>query len=153
MTDQPTQTTLMTHDDVRNFNPPADCLKRQKYLSYRCRWWDCKAAALTYANMATVLLLGKTASKLEEVYDEIEANGGAEPAMLPMNLESTAILRCSSWRFCRTRSWSYWWYLYYRGHVCVLTRLMYDPIIFGASDEGQLNVTFMLTQALFPYWW
>ncbi|MCG8671132.1 MAG: YciK family oxidoreductase [Pseudomonadales bacterium] len=48
-----------------------------------------KAAALTYAALgATLILLGRTPEKLEAVYDEIEAKGGAQPAIVPLNLES-----------------------------------------------------------------
>lgn len=37
---------------------------------------------------ATVVLLGRTLSKLEAVYDEIEAAGGPKPAIYPISLES-----------------------------------------------------------------
>jgi NAD(P)-dependent dehydrogenase (short-subunit alcohol dehydrogenase family) len=48
-----------------------------------------RAAALHYARYgATVLLLGRTGSKLEAVYDEIEANGGAKPAIVELDLAS-----------------------------------------------------------------
>lgn len=47
-----------------------------------------RAAAKAYAyHGATVILLGKTVSKLETVYDEIEAAGGPEPAIYPMHME------------------------------------------------------------------
>lgn len=47
-----------------------------------------KEAALTYAKLgATVILLGKTVSKLEKVYDEIVALGLAEPAIIPLDLK------------------------------------------------------------------
>lgn len=47
-----------------------------------------KEAALTYAKLgATVILLGKTVSKLEAVYDEIIALGLAEPAIVPLDLK------------------------------------------------------------------
>ncbi|MBT8430167.1 MAG: YciK family oxidoreductase [Gammaproteobacteria bacterium] len=47
-----------------------------------------RAMALAYARHgATVVLLGKTVSKLEAVYDEIEAGGNATPAIYPMHLE------------------------------------------------------------------
>lgn len=47
-----------------------------------------KEAALTYAKLgATVILLGKTVSKLEAVYDEILALGLAEPAIIPLDLK------------------------------------------------------------------
>lgn len=49
-----------------------------------------RAAALSYAaHGATVVLIGKTTSKLEQVYDEIEATGAPQPAIFPMDLEST----------------------------------------------------------------
>ena len=47
-----------------------------------------KVIAKTYAKYgATVLLLGRTTAKLEAVYDAILADGGPEPAILPVNLE------------------------------------------------------------------
>jgi NAD(P)-dependent dehydrogenase (short-subunit alcohol dehydrogenase family) len=46
-----------------------------------------KAAANSYAALgATVILLGKTVSKLEQVFDEIVAKGFAEPAIYPLDL-------------------------------------------------------------------
>jgi NAD(P)-dependent dehydrogenase (short-subunit alcohol dehydrogenase family) len=48
-----------------------------------------RAAALAYAaHGATVILLGRTVEKLEAVYDAIEAAGGAQPAIFPMDLAS-----------------------------------------------------------------
>ena len=50
-----------------------------------------RQAALTYAQCgATVILLGKTVSKLESVYDEIIAEGGAEPAIIPLDLKGAS---------------------------------------------------------------
>jgi len=47
-----------------------------------------RQAALTYAQLgATVILLGKTVAKLEKVYDEIVSSGGAEPAIVPLDLK------------------------------------------------------------------
>ncbi|ODC03426.1 YciK family oxidoreductase [Terasakiispira papahanaumokuakeensis] len=47
-----------------------------------------RAAALSYAaHGATVILLGRTISKLEAVYDEIEQSGGPQPAIYPLDLE------------------------------------------------------------------
>jgi NAD(P)-dependent dehydrogenase (short-subunit alcohol dehydrogenase family) len=46
-----------------------------------------KQAALHYARYgATVILLGKTVSKLEAVYDQIIAEGGNDPAIVPLDL-------------------------------------------------------------------
>jgi NAD(P)-dependent dehydrogenase (short-subunit alcohol dehydrogenase family) len=47
-----------------------------------------RAAALRYAELgATVILSGRTVSKLEHVYDEIEAKGWPQPAIIPINFE------------------------------------------------------------------
>jgi len=43
------------------------------------------------AHGGTVILLSKTIHKLEAVYDEIEAAGGPQPAIYPMNLEGATI--------------------------------------------------------------
>lgn len=48
-----------------------------------------EAAAKTYAaHGATVLLLGKNEDNLNRVYDEIEAAGWPQPAVIPLNLET-----------------------------------------------------------------
>ena len=50
-----------------------------------------KAVALACAERgATVILLGRTVHKLEQIYDEIKINGWPEPAIYPMNLEGAA---------------------------------------------------------------
>ncbi|SDH40935.1 YciK family oxidoreductase [Pseudomonas panipatensis] len=47
------------------------------------------AAARTFAaHGATVLLLGKSEENLNEVYDQIEAAGHPQPAVIPFNLET-----------------------------------------------------------------
>ena len=47
-----------------------------------------RSAAITYAKLgATVILLGKTVSKLEAVYDEIIALNLPEPAIIPLDLK------------------------------------------------------------------
>ena len=47
------------------------------------------AAAKTFAaHGATVLLLGKTEANLTQIYDEIEAAGHPQPAVIPFNLET-----------------------------------------------------------------
>ena len=46
------------------------------------------AAKAFAAHGATVLLLGKTEANLNQVYDEIEAAGHPQPAVIPFNLET-----------------------------------------------------------------
>ncbi|MEX2367642.1 MAG: YciK family oxidoreductase [Pseudohongiellaceae bacterium] len=48
-----------------------------------------RAAALSFADHgATVILVGKTLARLEQVYDEIEKAGGPQPALYPLDLET-----------------------------------------------------------------
>jgi len=50
-----------------------------------------RAAARTFAaHGATVILLGRTLRKLENVYDDIEQAGYPQPAIYPMNLEGAS---------------------------------------------------------------
>ncbi|WP_020410383.1 YciK family oxidoreductase [Hahella ganghwensis] len=47
-----------------------------------------RAAATTFARYgATIILTGRTTKKLEDVYDSIEAAGGPQPAIFPVNFE------------------------------------------------------------------
>ncbi|CCN37416.1 putative Glucose/ribitol dehydrogenase [Vibrio nigripulchritudo SFn27] len=47
-----------------------------------------KQAAISYAEHgATVILLGRTVAKLEETYDEIEATGAPQPAIIPLDMK------------------------------------------------------------------
>ncbi len=72
-----------------DFKPKPDALKERTILVTGAGDGIGKAAALAYARLgATVILLGKTQEKLEAVYDEIEANHGAQPAIIPLNLET-----------------------------------------------------------------
>ena len=51
-----------------------------------------KQAAITFAQYgATVILLGKTVKKLEEVYDQIVNDGGKEPAIIPLDLKGATV--------------------------------------------------------------
>ena len=81
-----------------------------------------RAAALAYARHgASVILLGRTVSKLEKVYDEIVGDGGAQPAIFPVDLgagprpsaTSSAAWTASSIapppsRLCGPRCWIPW---------------------------------------------
>lgn len=54
-----------------------------------------RAAAMAYARHgATVILLGRTGSKLEQVYDEIEAAGGPKPALVELDLATMIEEQC-----------------------------------------------------------
>ncbi len=70
---------------------PADLLKDKIILVTGAGDGIGKAAAKTYAKHgATVVLLGRTTQKLENVYDEIIAEKGVQPAIYPLNLEGAS---------------------------------------------------------------
>ncbi|AEE23026.1 YciK family oxidoreductase [Paraglaciecola chathamensis] len=71
-----------------NFQPTSGLLTSKTILVTGAGDGIGKEAALQFAKYgATVILLGRTVSKLEAVYDEIVANGGAEPAIIPLDLQ------------------------------------------------------------------
>ena len=67
------------------------CLRQKTILVTGAGAGIGRSAALTYAKLgATVILLGKTISKLEAVYDEIVNMGCPEPAIIPLDLKGAS---------------------------------------------------------------
>ena len=74
--------------DLKNYKAPSDLLKNRVILVTGAGQGIGRTAALTYATYgATVILHGRDIKKLESVYDEIEATGGAQPAIFPLDFE------------------------------------------------------------------
>jgi NAD(P)-dependent dehydrogenase (short-subunit alcohol dehydrogenase family) len=72
-----------------DYSAPADLLKGPVILITGAGDGIGRACALSCAaHGATVVLVGKTLSKLEAVYDQIEAAGHPQPAICPLNLET-----------------------------------------------------------------
>ncbi len=72
-----------------NYRPASKLLQGRNILVTGAGDGIGRAAALTYAAYgATVILVGRTGSKLEAVYDEIEKSGGAQPAIVELDLAS-----------------------------------------------------------------
>ncbi|WP_185265648.1 YciK family oxidoreductase [Halopseudomonas xiamenensis] len=74
-----------------DYSAPQDLLKGRVILVTGAGDGIGRACALSCAaHGASVVLLGRTLSKLEAVYDEIEAAGHPQPAICPLNLETAA---------------------------------------------------------------
>jgi NAD(P)-dependent dehydrogenase (short-subunit alcohol dehydrogenase family) len=143
----------LTHDDIRQFVPPVDCLEGKTILVTGAGDGIGRVAALTYARYgATVLLLGRTSSKLEYVYDEIESLGGKQPAMLPMNLEGATYADMQQLEGLINKEVGQLdGILHNAGMLGQLTPLeMYDVDTFDQVMKVNFTATFMLTQALLP---
>ncbi|MDD1796111.1 YciK family oxidoreductase [Enterovibrio makurazakiensis] len=112
-----------------------------------------RQAALSYAQHgATVILLGRTVKKLERVYDEIEAAGYTQPAIVPLDMLGATrqhyldMADTIEQQFGRLDG-----VLHNAGMLGVLSP--FDQIEEKAFDEVmQVNVkaTFLMTQALLP---
>ncbi len=143
----------LTHDDIRNFVPPENCLEGKTILVTGAGDGIGRVAALNYARYgATVLLLGRTSSKLEYVYDEIESFGGKQPAMMPLNLEIATYAEMQQLHnLIYTEIGQLDGILHNAGLLGELTPLeMYDVDTFARVMKVNCTATFMLTQALLP---
>lgn len=77
---------------MQDYQAPADLLKDRIIMVTGAGSGIGRTAAKTYAaHGATVILVGRTVSKLESVYDEIEAAGHPKPAIVPLNFEGAAV--------------------------------------------------------------
>ena len=77
--------------DFKSYQPDPDLLKGRFILVTGCGDGIGRAAAINYAlHGATVVLHGRSINKLEIIYDEIEALGAPQPAILPLQLSSAS---------------------------------------------------------------
>lgn len=104
------------------------------------------------AHGATVVLLGRTLSKLEAVYDQIEAAGGAQPAIYPLNLEGATehdYLEMAD--KLEAEFGSLEGLLHNAAQLRLLSRIDdYDVQTWFQVLQTNLNGPFMLTQACLP---
>lgn len=143
----------LTHNDIRHFVATDNCLADKTILVTGAGAGIGRVAALTYARYgATVLLLGRTMSKLEAVYDEIESMGGKQPAVLPMDLELATYDEMRQLKNLIDKEIGQLdGILHNAGLLGELTPLeMYDVDMFAKVMHVNSTATFMLTQALLP---
>jgi NAD(P)-dependent dehydrogenase (short-subunit alcohol dehydrogenase family) len=78
--------------DPRTYTAPQDLLRGRAILVTGATRGIGRTAALAFARHgATVVLHGRDQAALESVYDEIEANGHAQPAAVPLDLLNATV--------------------------------------------------------------
>lgn len=112
-----------------------------------------RAAALSYAGHgATVILLGRTTSKLEATYDAIEAAGGPQPAIFPLNFEGATLKDYHDMAETLDKEFGRLDGILH--NASLLGRLtpfeQYDPALWEQVMQVNINGPIWMTQALLP---
>ncbi|MFT5577250.1 MAG: NAD(P)-dependent dehydrogenase (short-subunit alcohol dehydrogenase family) [Bermanella sp.] len=143
----------MIHTLPDNFQPATDCLKGKNILVTGAGDGIGRAAALAYSRYgATLILLGKTISKLETVYDEIEAAGGAQPAIYPMHLRGAIMKDFDDLHDTIDREFGKLHGLLHNASILGERRSIAQTSVESWNEVMQINLNsnFMLTKALLP---
>ena len=143
----------MSDTPLSSYQAPATLLQGRVILVTGAGDGIGKVAAKTYAaHGATVILLGRTLEKLEAVYDDIEAAGYPQPALVPLNLESAQehdyveLTNTLEQEFGKLDG-----ILHNAGLLGMRAPIeSYDPVIWQQVMQVNVNAPFMLTQALLP---
>jgi NAD(P)-dependent dehydrogenase (short-subunit alcohol dehydrogenase family) len=112
-----------------------------------------RAAALSFAKHgATVVLVGKTIEKLEQVYDEIEQAGGPQPAIYPLHLNGAVMKDYLDMREVLENAFGRIDGLLHNASVLGDRKAIAQTSVDGWQEVMQVNVNaaFMLTQAMLP---
>ncbi|MGD8643865.1 MAG: YciK family oxidoreductase [Chromatiales bacterium] len=142
-----------TSVDITTYRAAPDLLRDRRILVTGAGDGIGRAAALAFAaHGATVILLGRTIKKLEDVYDQIEAAGGNQPAIYPLNLEGATVKDYDDLaenigtEFGRLDA-----LLSNAGWVGSLTPLRhYDPELWSRVMMVNLHAPFLLIRACLP---
>ncbi len=138
---------------MNDYHPPKDLLSGRTILVTGAGDGIGRAASIAFASHgATVVLLGRTLAKLEAVYDAIEAAGGAQPAIYPMNLEGAKdkdyydLAETLGKEFGSLEG-----LLHNAAQLRLMSRIDdYDIETWYQVMQVNLNAPFMLTQACLP---
>lgn len=112
-----------------------------------------RTTALSYARHgATVVLLGRSVSRLEVVYDAIEAMGAPQPAIFPLNLESAATQDYQALAIKLEKEFGRLDGLLHNASILGdrVSVETYDPELWNKVMQVNFTATLGLTQALLP---
>lgn len=143
-----TQATLPT-----DYDPPQDLLKSRAILITGAAEGIGRALALqAAAHGATVILLDRKVRELEQVYDAIEANGGPQPAIYPLNLEGAVPDDYTELAQSLEKNFGALHGLIHNAAVLGTPAPLelYDPETWLRTLHVNLNAPFLLTRACLP---
>ena len=143
----------MTHAIPKPYPPDNRLLEGKTILVTGAGDGIGRAASLAYANHgATIILLGRTVAKLESVYDEIEAAGGAQPAIFPLDLNSAGNEEVIAMTQAVGENFGHLDGLLHNASVLGERRPIESATLAGWLEVMQVNVNaqFLLTRHLLP---
>jgi len=138
---------------MQNYTPPANLLTGRTILITGASDGIGRAVALRCAELgATVILLARSNDKLDQVYDEIEAKGGAQPAIIPLNLGTTTETQFNQLAVQLENAFGKLDGLVHCAAALGDQTLieMYDPQTWRQVFDVNVHGAFMLTQSLLP---
>ena len=136
-----------------NYTAPEQLLKNKTILVTGAGDGIGRTAALTYAKYgATVILLGRTATKLDAVYDEIEALGAPKAATLPFDLLSSGEAHYTDLTNIIDSEFGQLDGLLHNASILGMRTSLenYDPVTWESVMKVNVTASFQLTQALLP---
>ncbi len=138
---------------MQNYQAPVDLLKDRIIMVTGAGSGIGKTAALTYAaHGATVILVGRTVSKLEAVYDEIESAGHPKPAIVPMNFEGAAVKEYEELAMTIEDNFDHLDGLLHNAAILGNRSPveLYDPEVWSRVMQVNATAPFLLSRAMIP---
>lgn len=135
------------------YQAPAELLKDKVILVTGASDGIGKTIAKSYAEHgATVILHGRNIEKLEKVYDDIVNKGGAQPAILPLDLQNAAQQQYISLaETIQSELGRLDGILHNAAMISELSPIEYtDANLWHEMMQVNINAVFMLTQACLP---
>ena len=138
---------------MQDYQAPADLLKDRIIMVTGAGSGIGRAAAKAYAaHGATVILVGRTVSRLESVYDEIEAAGHPKPAIVPLNFEGAAVKDYEELAMTIEDNFDHLDGLLHNAAI-LGTRSpieLYDPEVWNKVMHVNATAPFLLSRAMIP---